>query len=74
MPQLLLEDEARGLPDLWIHGDGDWSLIIESKVAAKISEDQLKRHRRTAQRNGFVARQRDLVNLCFNARKEGHSN
>src|SRR4029450_13789034 len=54
MPQILLEDEAKGLPDLWIHGDGDWSLIIESKVAAKISEDQLKRHRRTAQRNGFV--------------------
>ncbi len=46
-------DGELGLPDLWIHGDGDWSLIIESKVQAKVTTGQLHRHLRRARRNGF---------------------
>ena len=48
------EDESKGLPDLWIHGQGDWCLLVESKVQAKVSADQLRRHVRTAERNGFT--------------------
>lgn len=48
------EESGDGLPDLWIHGDGNWSLVIESKVMAPISADQLHRHRRMARRNGFT--------------------
>ena len=48
------ENEESGLPDLWIHDQDTWSLIVESKVKAKVSTAQLHRHRRTAQRNGFT--------------------
>ncbi|MDB4542668.1 PD-(D/E)XK nuclease family protein [bacterium] len=48
-----LDYERTGLPDAWIHDDGDWSLLIESKVAAPLRLDQLKRHYRTAQKRGF---------------------
>jgi hypothetical protein len=48
------EDGESGLPDLWIHDQGTWSLIVESKVKAKISAAQLRRHLKTAQRNGFT--------------------
>ena len=49
------EDEAtrRGLPDLWIHDNECWSLIVESKVQAAVNPDQLRRHRATANRRGF---------------------
>jgi len=47
------EYEERGLPDAWIHDDDEWSLLVESKVAAPLSLDQLKRHYRTAKRRGF---------------------
>ncbi len=47
------EVEQRGLPDAWIHDGDRWSLIIESKVAAGLSRDQLRRHHKTAQRRGF---------------------
>ena len=46
--------EESGLPDLWVHNEDTWSLIVESKIAAKISAGQLHRHRKTAQRNGFT--------------------
>jgi len=49
------EDESRGLPDLWIHDQGTWSLLVESKVKATVSTDQLRRHLRTAERNGFTS-------------------
>ena len=55
------EDESTGLPDLWVHDNGQWSLIVESKVQAKVSAGQLHRHRRTAERNGFT----DLVVLVL---------
>ena len=48
------EDESKGLPDLWIHGQGDWCLLVESKVQAKVSANQLRRHVRTAEHNGFT--------------------
>jgi hypothetical protein len=47
------EAEKRGLPDAWIHDGESWALIIESKIAAPISSEQLKRHRSTAERRGF---------------------
>jgi hypothetical protein len=47
----ILEDD-RGIPDLWVFAD-EWSLIIENKVMAPVSADQLRRHRGMAQRNGF---------------------
>jgi hypothetical protein len=48
-----LDYEQTGLPDAWIHDDAEWSLLIESKVAAALSLDQLKRHYRTAEKRGF---------------------
>lgn len=48
------EYEARGLPDAWVYDNDEWSLLVESKVAAPLSLEQLKRHYRTAQRRGFV--------------------
>ena len=51
----LSEDDAEkaGLPDAWIHNDDDWSLLVESKIAAPLKVDQLKRHYRTALSRGF---------------------
>lgn len=45
--------EDRGLPDAWIYSDEGWSLLIESKVASRISVGQLNRHLYTAKRRGF---------------------
>lgn len=51
----LAEGEAprRGLPDAWIYNDEDWCLLIENKIAAKLSRDQLHRHQQTAVGRGF---------------------
>ena len=46
-------DERLGLPDAWIHDNDSWSLLIESKVASKLSFEQLKRHHRTAKSRGL---------------------
>lgn len=48
--------ERRGLPDAWIHDGGEWCLLVESKVAAPINPDQVRRHLRTAERQGFTDR------------------
>lgn len=54
-PELSENDaEQRGLPDAWIHDNDRWSLLIESKIAAAVRNDQLDRHVRTALRRGFV--------------------
>jgi hypothetical protein len=45
--------ERTGLPDGWIHDFREWSLLIESKVSAKPSDDQIRRHLYTARRRGF---------------------
>lgn len=56
------EAEQRGLPDAWIHdGKGDWTLIIESKVQAALTKDQLQRHSRVAERRGYT----DINILCI---------
>jgi hypothetical protein len=48
-----LDYERTGLPDAWIHDDDEWSLLIESKVAAPLNIDQLSRHYQTAKKRGF---------------------
>ena len=47
------ELERRGIPDGWIFDDEQWCIFIESKVLARITLDQITRHRRTAERMGF---------------------
>lgn len=62
--ETLTEEEAedRGLPDAWIHDGEEWSLIIESKVAAPLSNDQLIRHNKTALKRGYEDIQ--LLAIC----------
>jgi hypothetical protein len=48
------EVERRGLPDAWIHDGESWALLIESKVQAALTKNQLQRHFRVAQRHGFT--------------------
>ena len=50
------EDEAtrKGLPDACIYTDNGWILIIESKVAARVSVNQLNRHINTLKSRGFT--------------------
>lgn len=50
--------EPKGLPDIVIHDDRSWCLLIESKVQARLTEDQLHRHERTLARRGFTASHR----------------
>ena len=45
--------ERRGLPDIVIHDDATWCVLIESKVQAALTDDQLTRHERTLRRRGF---------------------
>jgi hypothetical protein len=47
------EAQRRGLPDIVIHAGEDWCLLIESKVQASLSTDQLRRHTWTLRRRGF---------------------
>ena len=47
------EADRKGLPDACIFDDEGWSLVIEAKVASKVSRDQLERHVRTVKRYGF---------------------
>jgi hypothetical protein len=47
------ELERRGVPDGWISDNEGWCVLIESKVIAKLTADQIHRHRRTAERRGF---------------------
>ena len=47
------ELERRGIPDGWIYDNEGWCVLIESKVIAKLTADQIYRHRRTAERRGF---------------------
>lgn len=56
--------EQRGIPDGWVYSDGGWALLIESKAAAPVSVDQLRRHVSRAERRGF----RDVRLLVLTAR------
>jgi len=47
------EDETKGLPDAMVYTEDGWAVIIESKVEASPTLNQLKRHRITADRSGF---------------------
>ena len=48
-----LQLDRRGLPDAWIHDNEEWCLLIESKVSAALSIDQLERHYKTAVNRGY---------------------
>lgn len=53
-PSAELEEEQNdSLPDIVIHDDDRWCLLVESKVEAPLNEDQLRRHERTLRRRGF---------------------
>lgn len=49
------EDEAerKGLPDALIYSDEEFAIVIESKINARLTTDQLQRHTRTLKRHGF---------------------
>jgi hypothetical protein len=50
-----IEAEQRGIPDGWIFNDDGWCVFIECKVLTELRSDQLRHHRRTAERLGFDA-------------------
>ena len=41
-----------GVPDACIYTSGDWAVLFESKVDARVTLDQLRRHEATARRHG----------------------
>ncbi|QNN21405.1 PD-(D/E)XK nuclease family protein [Planctomycetales bacterium ZRK34] len=47
------ESESRGIPDGCFFDDNGWCVLLEVKVQAGISVDQLRRHTRTAERHGY---------------------
>ena len=54
-PELDEDENERGsLPDAWIQDGESWSLLIESKIASPLRNDQLYRHLRTAESRGFT--------------------
>ena len=52
-PESEEQAERKGLPDIIIHDGDAWCLLIESKVQAPLTDDQLARHERTLRRRGF---------------------
>lgn len=46
-------DDRAGLPDIVIHDEDRWCLIIENKITAAMTSSQITRHRRTIERRGF---------------------
>ncbi len=65
------EDEAirKGLPDACIYTEDGWILIIESKVASKVSENQLNRHINTLKNRGYEDIQLLVINTDNNDSK-----
>ena len=49
-PEPVDEGEPSSRPDACIYGDGNWCVVIESKVGADLGVKQLERHRRMAKR------------------------
>lgn len=47
------EAERRGLPDIVIHDGDTWCVLIENKVQAGLTADQLSRHANTLRRRSF---------------------
>jgi hypothetical protein len=60
-PESEEQAERQGLPDIVIHDDAAWCLLIESKVQAVLTYDQLTRHERTLRRRGFRKIQRVVL-------------
>lgn len=52
-PETEQDADRKGLPDIVIHEGESWCLLVESKVEARLTEDQLRRHERTLRRRGF---------------------
>lgn len=52
-PESESEAERKGLPDIVVHDNDRWCLLVESKVQASLTEDQLRRHAQTLRRRGF---------------------
>lgn len=53
IPESEEDAERRGLPDIVIHDGAVWCLLIESKVRAALTDDQLRRQKYTLRRRGF---------------------
>jgi hypothetical protein len=53
-PESEVEAERKGLPDIVIHDGDAWCVLIESKIQAPLTKDQLNRQRKTLQRRGFA--------------------
>lgn len=60
------EAERRGLPDGWIHDGESWAVLIETKLTARLTADQIRRHIRTVQRRGID----EAIVLALTARSE----
>lgn len=60
-PESEEQAERKGLPDIVIHDAAVWCLLIESKVQAALTNDQLTRHERTLRRRGFRDIQRVVL-------------
>jgi hypothetical protein len=39
------ESERYGIPDAWIHNGEDWCVVVEAKINAPLTVDQIRRHR-----------------------------
>jgi len=52
-PESEEEAERKGLPDIIVHDGGAWCVLIESKVQAALTADQIRRHERTLRRRGY---------------------
>jgi hypothetical protein len=48
------ENDRRGIPDAWIHNGEDWCVVVEVKINAPLTADQIRRHVRIAQKLGFT--------------------
>lgn len=51
-PETELDAERKGLPDIVIRDNEYWCLLVENKVQARLTEDQLRRHERTLRQQG----------------------
>lgn len=48
------ESEKRGIPDAWIYDDNGWCVVVEVKINAPLTADQIARHVRIARKLGFT--------------------
>jgi hypothetical protein len=47
------EIEFKGLPDAAVFAEDGWAVLFECKVQARVSQNQINRHRDSARRHGF---------------------